>query len=1005
MKIMFIHISDIHCKESDDLSMKINKIVDTTNLYDEIEKIIIICTGDLTNSGSKNEYNVVRKNLGNLLFKLGKKFDQKIELFVVPGNHDLYYPQKDFPNNKVINEQLKSDNPDEYLKDYCDRLNNFYNYSVSKNCFKKDKIVDTIIFTIKDIKLQFNLINTAPFSLSGYDNKESHYLPEEKIYKLIKEDNCDYCMTLMHHGTEWFCYQTKQYLENVLFTNSEIIFQGHEHIPGLSYQEDENGNKVLISKCGQISGKSCSDSSYSIIVMDTENNNLTENIFLWDKESRIFKHSKKQIFDLEKKDYGFLKPKKEFIKELIKDNEQISDSVLDYFTFPTLEGNDENKFIRVDEQESFFELLKSKKFINIRGKSLSGKSVILKDLYCKSIDKGYFPVILNENNIQSKVSTITRNLFLEQYSNKETDFNKFEYTDKSKKIIFIDDFDKISENLRKHLIEKLLEDFGIIIVTSNNNVSLNLESNTQEKLLYELNRDIEEFPLVIGDFYKEKRCQLISNILKLNEEIDDVRVDNLIATVDYLVSKKYDLFELKPYFIIQYVKFFTSNSDYKNSKKTDMVFNVVFETNLKNQIINNSKGLDIDNVFTLLEEIAYEMHFNIMSDKISLDKIIDVSKICAEREVFIDVEKFISTMKNACILKETNENFKYEFVNINYLAYFVARKVSKLVEKESFNIPEIHTILNYICHSINDNILLFLLFLRNNTNFTINLCSIVQKYLQDIPEIDFDNSNVSFISNINLDNLSIPDVSDKQKYSQRKTQNERMVRDIQNEELSMQKLYDYPKDIDETTHNIPKAIKYLEIICKSFLSLFNDFDANEKEFLSSTILSSPNKILYYYLKRYDDEYDELLKALLKFVEENDASDAITENEIRHLIATVGNDICLNLYNSFAFVLSSKKISDYLKKQNIDTVCKKIFILMVNENIGDTNAFFEESIKLFNASNNIHTKYLIKRIVSKHILLKNKIDHELIDRINDKLFNKDTKKQLLIMNNKNNQKNE
>lgn len=71
--------------------------------------------------------------------------------------------------------------------------------------------------------------------------------------------------------------------------------------------------------------------------------------------------------------------------------------------------------------------------------------------------------------------------------------------------------------------------------------------------------------------------------------------------------------------------------------------------------------------------------------------------------------------------------------------------------------------------------------------------------------------------------------------------------------------------------------------------------------------------------------------------------------------------------------------------------------MITENVGDTEMFFNDTIDFFDNAKNPHVKYLIKRIVQKHILVKNHIEYQLIDKINKKLFNGKAKPQLLLMN--------
>lgn len=57
----------------------------------------------------------------------------------------------------------------------------------------------------------------------------------------------------MHHSTEWFHWDKKEILENIIYRNSDIIFQGHEHLPHNVVITDEEKNEIRIFKGGELS--------------------------------------------------------------------------------------------------------------------------------------------------------------------------------------------------------------------------------------------------------------------------------------------------------------------------------------------------------------------------------------------------------------------------------------------------------------------------------------------------------------------------------------------------------------------------------------------------------------------------------------------------------------------------------------------------------------------------------------------------------------------------------
>lgn len=52
----------------------------------------------------------------------------------------------------------------------------------------------------------------------------------------------------MHHSTEWFHWDKKEILENIIYRNSDIIFQGHEHLLHNVVITDEEKMKYVYLK-------------------------------------------------------------------------------------------------------------------------------------------------------------------------------------------------------------------------------------------------------------------------------------------------------------------------------------------------------------------------------------------------------------------------------------------------------------------------------------------------------------------------------------------------------------------------------------------------------------------------------------------------------------------------------------------------------------------------------------------------------------------------------------
>jgi hypothetical protein len=343
-------------------------------------------------------------------------------------------------------------------------------------------------------------------------------------------------------------------------------------------------------------------------------------------------------------------PSNEFVNYFFEDTYKISKNVLDYFVFPKLYQYKKNtrEESKILTEEIFWNELFERKIINISGKNRSGKTTLLKYLYNKSISEQMIPLYLGSDSYRSKlpINKIIKNLFEKQYGEENILFEKFEQTEIGKKILFIDDLDLIKPEINQNKFINMAKDnISYIVFTTKKRFELDIKNAAEE----EIKESNEYFNINIDDFYKEKRNELINNICNLNENKNAKLFNEVIEIVDHLVRIRHGLFELSPEYIVQYVKFFLNKNE--NNQKGEAIFNVIFETNIRNAIIDNSVEKNVEFCLLTLEEIAFYMHTN-KNEHILYQTIVNIiDEINKNRGLQIDINKSLSIVINAKILK------------------------------------------------------------------------------------------------------------------------------------------------------------------------------------------------------------------------------------------------------------------------------------------------------------------------------------------------------------------
>ena len=794
----------------------------------------------------------------------------------------------------------------------------------------------------------------------------------------------------MHHSTEWFFWNVKEHMENILYRNSDIIFQGHEHLPHIVSLTENGRNKIHILKGGELSFDNTMASQYGIIVLDTNKGTIDEYLYTWDYRTPIFKEAQ-----LSKNEQLFIKTSlfisnPEFSKSFYKDKHGLCDSFLSYYVFPKVFSNysDENQAERIINEEQLFKEIETKTVISIKAEKNAGKTSFLKYIYNIAQNYKFVPLYIGAHEYPSfKMDTIIKRTFCDQYD--ECDYEKFKQLPNEKILLLIDDVDKFSNTkIINMVISKITEQVGHIVFTSGIN-DIDLVESAKDIINME-----NILQLSISKFYKEKRKQLVKNICKATTKMKEHEVNSVVNIIDNMVNRQSGLFSLSPEFIITYLKFFLANNYQKD--KQDDVFNKIFETNIYNSIIKSTNKNNIDLYIRVISEIAYKMHFTkkaSINDGQLSSLILDYNK---KYKKTIQERDFLNCMLKSNILECSKDSLSYNFASLNYFAYFIALKLSKDIERNPANYNDLKYIVRNICFGINDTILLFLSYIRSNVQLIYYIIEEVESILKDNIELNFDINNIKIIKSYKKDEVKMPSIEEKKKIS--KIQEEHEIIKYSNT-LEYKSIYDYhDKDVNKRENKYIRARKCIEIISKSLISLNSTLEAEEIDRIVDCMFKFSNKLLYSYLKPYDDKSEIIIDELKHFVNSLSPKIDLSDEDLHNILSTVCISVILGLYDSVAYFGSDANTISYLSEYFEYSCNVMIQKLLMYEASLSSEGFIQKAISVFESTDDWFIKKLVRLIVRKHLIVNNQIDHKDLDRISNKIF-KGNKKSLLLISSK------
>lgn len=997
MKIAIVHLSDFHIGDRDTfLEPKITGILSSLNILSNIDDYIVVFSGDLAHSGQVNEYKASRYLFGKIIIGIKAKNNNKfVNLFMVPGNHDLCLPTNP-REGKDIQEYYNNGTIENLISSELSYLDNFYNYSNANGRVPYDPFLSKRYCTFDNYKIQFNLINTAPLSTLKPDDKELHYFPEGSMHHLSRAEDANLCITVMHHSCEWFNWQYRSNLEKAVIDNSEFILSGHDHKEHTNKLSIDNSLDTWISSAGEMKFSSLDGvDSYNIIVIDTEFNAFDGYIFTWDKKEKIYTHKvladQKSLQNHSSK----LTPLPSYVKSIKEDTYNSANDFTDYFVFPKLVAEAKNKFDKsktISTIEELKEVLYDKRKIIVSGATNSGKSTLLKYIYCSIINEKA-PLFLSSDVKQKiKAHNFIKHLFEEQYGEDRTLYERYEQLDLDKKVLIIDGWDllNISKN-HNDIVNMIEKSFGYVIISVGST-----SSNVVDTIKEELSKTSQYFELHIKPFFTEKRNQLVRNICLQRNAYNDDNVNNVNKVIDSLVHNNSGLFSLNPAFIVRYTNCFIQDP-YQDYTKGEAVFSKIFEYELNQSIIKYVKRQDVDEIFTAFEEVAGYMFAN-KKDELQIEEVRSV--IESYNDIYgehVNVKQFIDIGIQAKIFRATDDLSIY-FLNKNHLAYFIAKYLVRASQGDPADVSGIEYALENICFGINDDIVLFISYIMNNTKVLTSISNYAGELLKPWDAINLAEKNISLLHNVPLEQIAPPTEDEKKYYEKEKEVSEE--RNYSEDVIEARGLFDYDdSNIDKYKYRLIRAIKYTEMICKALPAFHNQLKLSQKAELVQAIYLYPRKIAYAMIRPLDMSSEAICADIVEFAKKNDIrkkdGQLYTNADILEMLNDSARAVMLSMFDHFSELATSPKSLELLLDRNTEDISEQLIRLLVIESIGNTDRLIKEATSLIKTFGHTEYEIMIKLIVRKHILTNKDLSFSKKQQIVDTIFGKSSRKNFLL----------
>jgi predicted MPP superfamily phosphohydrolase len=774
MKILIIHLSDIHLSDSTKrLNDRASKIVDAVkNIETEIGQVIFAITGDVAFSGKESEYEIAANFLDELRNQAKIKICSDIKFVIVPGNHDCQFTEG---NEDARNELIETIRSKEFkisgksIIDIC--LKNQQNFFA--NCFdfycdiplsNFDKLFYQFVIEKNEFKVSFNCINSAWISvLKENDQYGKMGFPSEYL-KGNQDSNIT--ISLFHHPYNWFSQNNYKEVKKYLVENSDIILTGHEHEPNQAGYLNYKGKKNIDFIEGGVLNNSSSEneSSFNAIFIDTNNNN--HKIYQLDYTGELYTNEA-ITEDWISNNHHKTPPSKfglnEYQKKWLSDPGatiyyQYDDESLtldEIFVFPELKdtfSDEEN--IKLDDKTSSEELLKVDEKQNryfIVGSEFIGKTILLKKLFVEFFNAGFIPVYIEGKQVKETSPDSFRKLLLEcinnQYDNE--DVEALEQLDKSKLYILIDNFHQCGLPLKykaRFLESNFIEKEGKqiypnIIICGNDFMQF-------EELIYKDDQFVN--PLIYFKSYRllplgvSMRYKLIEKWYRnKRRNLDETELIQKIEQAERLIDTNLgnNFIPKFPLFIL--VHLHQIDLERQTELKTSS-YGYYYEYLIVTAISRKDTEL-LDSYMTYLTHFANFL-FTEKSHEITEDEFerFDREVFRSKRRIAKDFKSILKFLKSIGIIEEKNHLYRIKHNFIYY--YFLARYLRDTLSTEETK-DIIRALVLKLYKDENSNILIFLTHLSKDNFILETIINCSRTIFQDVKPLEI-NSDCNAIDSL-----------------------------------------------------------------------------------------------------------------------------------------------------------------------------------------------------------------------------------------------------------------
>lgn len=724
-RVLFLHLSDIHFKKSTDRALSRSESV-AKAVYPrlpEVEAVVILVSGDLAFSGTKDQYRIAEDFLSHISAALkSQRPEIPVYIVVCPGNHDCDFSLHDetrdavlakirsepsgFPSPSLINTSVSVQ--DEFFS--------FRNKISKPDLVCDNKLSWHQIITVSKHKLGIRSLNVA--WMSELKEKQGTLVFPADAIKSFSPVEVTLSITLLHHPYNWFGQASYRSLQNSVRSASQIVFTGHEHVQNVGEVFDYKTAPSVFVEGGAFAEHGGSeDSAFNIIVVDldemtylSEPHQWIENAYvnseeveIWGSLRRVESYSSSKCSVTDEWAKALRDPGANFTHSAKRELD-----LDDFFVWPELVVLDDTSPVKRNIHGSYFMDVKNlNKGVLIKGDEKAGKTTLLYQLYKSYHERGFLPLYFKGSWFQKQHqdSPIRALKFAldKQYS--KSCHVAYQQADKQERILLLDNFDasSLAPSVLSDCIKVFSQYFAHVIITATEtDAAMDTLSTDQVDALNEFS------PYQIREFGYKKRYELVCKWAELGGQTDVESpqwmqvIDKWEKDLTAAVGRQF--VPAVPIFLVTLLQSMEvgRSADLQNSA-FGHYYHFLITSSLNNVGIDREQWSE---VFNYCSKLAWYMHSSgrMMLTTVQLRKFTDQYREEFSSEVLY--ERRVKDLTKAGVLVESESEYSFRYPYLYY--YFIGQHIGENIHED-----EIQTVVKLLCNDLED---------RENANTLLFAC-------------------------------------------------------------------------------------------------------------------------------------------------------------------------------------------------------------------------------------------------------------------------------------------